>query len=53
MLQLFPKNFEQYELLDAGGFEKLERFGTLITRRPEPQAVWTKALPESEWEKLA
>ena len=52
MLQLYPKNFEQYELIDAGGFEKLERFGNVITRRPEPQAVWTKALPESDWEKL-
>ena len=52
MLQLYPKNFDQYELIDAGGFEKLERFGNLITRRPEPQAAWSKALPESEWEKL-
>jgi 23S rRNA (cytosine1962-C5)-methyltransferase len=29
----------------------LERFGTYILRRPEPQAVWRKALPERDWEK--
>lgn len=41
-----------YELMDCGGFEKLERFGQWITRRPEPQAIWNKSLPEQEWNKL-
>ncbi len=41
--------FPDYELLDCGGFEKLERFGTHILRRPEPQAVWDKNLSEQEW----
>ncbi|MBU6325126.1 MAG: class I SAM-dependent methyltransferase [Bacteroidetes bacterium] len=41
--------FPDYELLDSGGFEKLERFGTHILRRPEPQAVWSKSLNEQEW----
>jgi 23S rRNA (cytosine1962-C5)-methyltransferase len=40
-----------YELLDSGEGEKLERFGEVITRRPDPQALWRKNLPESEWEK--
>jgi 23S rRNA (cytosine1962-C5)-methyltransferase len=53
-MQLFtPINWKQYELIDAGNGEKLERFDTLITRRPEPQALWDKILPEKEWEKLA
>src|SRR3546814_3466636 len=54
MLQLLtPENWKEYELLDCGGFEKLERFGELVLARPEPQAVWDKGLTESEWEKTA
>lgn len=45
--------FPDYELLDSGGFEKLERFGTYILRRPEPQAVWSRSLSEQEWVSLA
>ena len=48
-----PKNWVEYELIDAGDFEKLERFGKYIVSRPEPQAIWDKALPESEWRKMA
>ena len=46
-------NSEFYELLDCGGFEKLERFGEFITIRPEPQAIWDKRWSEQEWKKLA
>lgn len=53
MQLLTPTRFTDYELLDCGDFEKLERFGKYITIRPEPQAVWAKVLPEKEWEKLA
>jgi 23S rRNA (cytosine1962-C5)-methyltransferase len=53
MLLLSPKNFPDYELIDCGDFEKLERFGKYITIRPEPQAVWDKALSQKEWEKRA
>lgn len=42
-------DFPDYELQDCGGFEKLERFGTHVLRRPEPQAVWSKSLSEQEW----
>lgn len=52
MIQLLtPEHWKDYELIDCGNFEKLERFGNIILIRPEPQAVWTKALPESEWTK--
>ena len=47
--QLTP-DFRDYELLDTGDFEKLERFGRFVTRRPEPQAIWRKSLPETEWQ---
>jgi 23S rRNA (cytosine1962-C5)-methyltransferase len=53
MQLLTPQNFKDYELIDVGGFEKLERFGQYITIRPEPQAVWDKTLNNSEWEKRA
>ena len=50
---LSPTGWKDYELLDSGSFEKLERFGKYITIRPEPQAVWDSALPRKEWEKMA
>ncbi|MXV50832.1 oxidoreductase [Pedobacter sp. HMF7647] len=49
---LTPQHWIDYELIDCGDFEKLERFGNLMLIRPEPQAVWKKALDESEWTKL-
>lgn len=53
MLLLTPTNFPDYELIDCGDFEKIERFGKYITIRPEPQAVWTRVLSTKEWEKMA
>lgn len=41
--------WEDYELLDSGHGEKLERFGAYILRRPEPQAIWPASLAEQEW----
>ena len=46
-----PANWEEYELLDCGNFEKLERFGSVVIRRPEPQALWDKVWDEIEWKK--
>jgi 23S rRNA (cytosine1962-C5)-methyltransferase len=48
-----PQYWKDYELIDCGGFEKLERFGDFITIRPEPQALWNKTLKDSEWKNLA
>jgi 23S rRNA (cytosine1962-C5)-methyltransferase len=53
MQLLTPHGFKDYELIDVGNFEKLERFGQYITIRPEPQAVWDKSLSIQEWEKRA
>lgn len=50
---LSPQNWNDYELIDSGNFEKLERFGQYITIRPEPQALWDKILSSKEWEKMA
>ncbi|RYZ97401.1 MAG: oxidoreductase [Sphingobacteriaceae bacterium] len=53
MIQLLtPAHWKDYELIDCGNFEKLERFGDTVIIRPEPQAVWAKAMPESEWQRL-
>lgn len=53
MEMLHPTRWKDYELLDCGDFEKLERFGQFITIRPEPQAVWPRVLSTNEWEKQA
>lgn len=53
MQLLTPSQFADYELIDVGNFEKLERFGQYITIRPEPQALWDRALSNAEWEKKA
>ncbi len=50
---LYPTSWKDYELIDSGEFEKLERFGKYILARPEPQAIWQRVLPEQEWKKLA
>ena len=42
--------WDDYELIDSGGFEKMERYGRYILRRPEPQAVWPKHLSDNEWD---
>jgi 23S rRNA (cytosine1962-C5)-methyltransferase len=53
LLVFSPQNWKEYQLIDSGNFEKLERFGNYITARPEPQAVWDKSLSEDEWKKQA
>lgn len=40
-MKRIAKNWKDYECLDAGKGEKLERWNTVILRRPDPQAVWT------------
>jgi 23S rRNA (cytosine1962-C5)-methyltransferase len=46
---LMTKPSKDYELIDSGEGEKLERFGQYILRRPDPQALWKKNLEEKEW----
>ena len=40
-----------YELIDSGNGRRLERFGKYILNRPDPEILWQKILPESEWQK--
>ena len=52
-LREFPEKWKDYELIDSGGFEKLERFGKWVLRRPEPQAIWDKSMEEKQWLSMA
>ncbi|MGM9735111.1 MAG: class I SAM-dependent methyltransferase [Candidatus Cryptobacteroides sp.] len=48
-----PGDFwKDYELIDSGNFEKLERFGSYVMARPEPKALWDKSMSEGEWDRL-
>lgn len=51
--QNISPNFADYELIDSGAGEKLERFGAQVIARPEPQAIWPKAMSQSQWDALA
>ena len=53
MLLESPLKWNDYELIDSGSFEKLERFGLYYLIRPEPKAIWDRSLTEREWFKLA
>ncbi len=49
MINIFiSKDFKEYELLDTGEGEKLERFGPYSFIRPYENAVWKKTL-KNEW----
>ncbi|MBQ4221234.1 MAG: class I SAM-dependent methyltransferase [Bacteroidales bacterium] len=45
--------WKDYELIDSGDFSKLERWGLYVTIRPEPKALWPKALSDAEWRRVA
>ena len=49
-----PADFwKDYEIVDSGNFEKLERFGKYYLMRPEPKALWDRTLSLQEWERTA
>jgi 23S rRNA (cytosine1962-C5)-methyltransferase len=39
-----------YQVIDTGDGEKLERWGSVILRRPDPQVIWPQSSP-ALWEK--
>jgi 23S rRNA (cytosine1962-C5)-methyltransferase len=38
--------WQDYEVLDTGDGEKLERWGSRILRRPDPQTIWPRHQPD-------
>lgn len=45
-----PSGWSDWELIDSGGGEKLERYGDYIVSRPDPRVLWAKNNP-APWEK--
>lgn len=41
--------FADYALIDSGSGRKLERFGTVVVDRPEPQALWHPRFKAELW----
>lgn len=44
-----PTALTNYALIDSGAGEKLERFGEVVLRRPDPQALWRRRRSDSLW----
>lgn len=47
---LLSSHWTDYELLDSGNGQRLERFGRYTFARPEVQALWKQALPPEKWQ---
>ncbi|MEB4592503.1 class I SAM-dependent methyltransferase [Candidatus Thiothrix sp. Deng01] len=47
--RIYSQGWDGYELIDAGGGHKLERWGDVITIRPDVQAYFQPGQPEAEW----
>ncbi len=48
-MRIIADKWLDYECLDAGDGEKLERWNDIILRRPDPQAVWSKQVLNKKW----
>ena len=51
--RLYTTGWDDYELIDAGGGKKLERWGEIITIRPEVQAYFKSEKPFTDWNQRA
>ena len=50
-MRQIANNWKDYECIDAGNGEKLERWKDVILRRPDPQAIWEKSSSLELWKK--
>jgi 23S rRNA (cytosine1962-C5)-methyltransferase len=50
LLETF-NNFPDFELLDSGEGYRLERWDQYRLARPDPQAIWERHLPKTDWDK--
>jgi 23S rRNA (cytosine1962-C5)-methyltransferase len=48
-IKVLQDSWPEYQLLDSGGFKKLEQFGPYLIVRSEPRAWWQPTLAEDEW----
>jgi 23S rRNA (cytosine1962-C5)-methyltransferase len=42
-------SWKEYEVIDCGGGEKLERWGNKVLVRPDPQAIWPREGKSPRW----
>ena len=38
------KHWQEYSCLASGDGEKIEKWGNIILRRPDPQIIWKKSI---------
>ena len=43
------KNWKEYEVIDCSNGEKLERWGSYILIRPDPQVIWDTPRTHRGW----
>ena len=48
---IIADKWKDYELLDTGDGDKLERWGNFILRRPDPQIIWPIDESNDDWKK--
>jgi 23S rRNA (cytosine1962-C5)-methyltransferase len=53
MGRIYTPHWKDYELIDAGNDQKLERWGNVVTIRPDRNAYFKPVLDEKEWLKKA
>lgn len=53
MTKIFAEGWSDYELMDAGGGKKLERWGKIVTIRPEHQAYFKSEWSFEKWATMA
>lgn len=46
-------SWKEYEVLDASDGEKLERWGSYVLLRPDPQVIWNTEKKAAEWKHLS
>lgn len=46
---LVTSNEQDYELIDSGNGKKLERYGSVLMSRPDPQAMWQPLQDRNVW----
>ena len=45
-------DWQDYEVIDTGAGDKLERWGDIILRRPDPQIIWPIEQESGQWKNL-
>jgi 23S rRNA (cytosine1962-C5)-methyltransferase len=46
------QDWQDYELIDTGNGDKLERWGDVVLRRPDPQIIWPIASETGRWKQI-